>query len=318
MQFDLTFICKVIHGSKLYQLDDENSDSDVKGIFLPSLSDCALLAAPENIHESNGKEGKEKVESQYIALQTFLNHAAGGQTIAVDMLHCADEDCILNTPLWAFLRKNKERFYTKKMSGMLGFSRSLALKYGQRADRLAAVERVLSICKEGKSAGFTKMLDIWENFPKNADYIRFDTDDRSNQKDSRFLEVAGKKLQATITLDYAIEILSNTVSRFGDRVQMAKEMGGADYKALSHSFRVAYQLRDIFIKGTFSYPLKESSLLRDIKYRKVDFLKDELDKKLTTLIDEVEDLASKANLPERVDKSWIDNVILRQYGLDKL
>ena len=70
--------------------------------------------------------------------------------------------------------------------------------------------------------------------------------------DKRIYEVCGKGLPATIEPSYAASILQGVLDRYGERVRAAKEMSGRDFKAISHSFRVGYQLLHIFKDGGFT------------------------------------------------------------------
>jgi len=303
-------ICKVLHGSRLYKLHNDKSDWDIKGIFIPDIEDCLLLRAPQNM---NRKDEDTNTEYQNFALQTFLGHAAMGQSIALDMLHCSPEDCLESSLIWEYIVLNKSKFYTKKMLGALGFSKSLAMKYGFRAERMAVVELVLNALKEGRAKGASRMFDLWDDLPKGK-YIDYDIDARMNQKDNRYIEVAGKKLQTTITVEYGIEILQKLYDGYGSRTQMAKNLGGADFKAISHSFRIAYQLKSIYTNGTFSYPLPETEFIKDIKYQKLNYLDDNLDHKLNDLITEVENLSKVSQFPKSVDQNWLDTFTLGNYN----
>lgn len=49
-------IVKTIAGSHLFGLNTENSDTDYKGIYLPSAEQILLSSYPETISQSTGKE----------------------------------------------------------------------------------------------------------------------------------------------------------------------------------------------------------------------------------------------------------------------
>lgn len=89
----MTLLAKVIAGSKLYGLDNPNSDTDIKSIFLPPLRDCLLMRASRNEHS---KDEVSKTEHEGFALQSFLNLASSAEDVAIVMLH-ADDRMVLST-----------------------------------------------------------------------------------------------------------------------------------------------------------------------------------------------------------------------------
>lgn len=307
----MTTLATVLSGSKLYRLDHPGSDLDLKSVHLPALSDCLLMRAPRNVQRKEG-EGAAKVEHESFALVEWLKLAANGEDVAVTMLHCQAEDIMVDSPTWTHLRANRSRFYTKHMRGALGYARSQACKHALRADRLEAVERVIAMLEAAQINGVARLGQCWE-FLTEGPYVTKRVSEGDRGLDKRVLDVAGKLLPATITPAYGLDILIALRDRYGDRVRAAKAMNGADMKAISHSFRVGYQLRAIFTRGTFSYPLSESAFLRDIKEGRLNYVDDRLDDRLNELITEVEQLAAASSYPEHVDQSWLDGIVLEAY-----
>lgn len=307
----MTILAKVLAGSKLYRLDNAQSDTDYKGLFMPSPQDCLLLRAPRNIQQKSG-EGANKIEHEAFALQEFLKLAANGEDVAITMLHCAPSDILENSLTWAYLRKNRSRFYTKRMVGSLGYAKSQSVKYAMRADRMAAVERVIGLLQQAEAKGVARLAQCWGDLTEGEHVTKRESpNDRG--ADKRVLDVAGKLLPATITPAYGLDILCKLRDNYGDRVRAAKNMEGKDYKSLSHSFRVGYQLLHVYQDGGFSYPLPESDFIRAVKEGRLDYLDDKLDDQLHELISKVERLAEESTFPERVSQDWLDSVVLDAY-----
>ncbi len=76
---------------------------------------------------------------------------------------------------------------------------------------------------------------------------------------------------------------------------------------------MAYELLHIYKDGGFEYPLPETSFLLDLKYARIDYLKDGLDKELHRLVTEVEELALASSYPSKVDHEFIKTIILDAY-----
>lgn len=309
-----TLLGTTIHGSKLYRLDGPGSDTDLKSLRLPSLNDCVLLRATKNSQTKEG-EGAAKEEHESIALQEALRFAANGEDLMVTILHATGDDIIADSPTYQFLRANRKRFYSKRMSGSLGYAKSQAFKLGERGNRMAVVEKVLAVIKEAKERGVGRLYQCWDDLPDGEHIIRTTSLNNRDAVDKRIYEVCGKGLPATIEPSYAASILQGVLDRYGDRVRAAKEMSGRDFKAISHSFRVGYQLLHIFKDGGFTFPLPESDFLKDIKYGRLSYLDDKLGEKLDDLISEVERLAEASDYPEKVDQKWLDSLILSAYNL---
>lgn len=309
-----TLLGTTIHGSKLYRLDGPGSDTDLKSIHLPSLNDCVLLRATKNSQQKEG-EGSEKEEHESFALQEFLRFAANGEDVAVTMLHAMDSDVTVDSPTYQFLRANRKRFYTKRMSGALGYAKSQAFKLGERGNRMAVVEKVLAALKAAESKGVARLYQCWDDLPDGEHIIRTTSLNNRDAVDKRIYEVCGKGLPATVEPSYAIRVLQGTLDRYGERVRAAKEMNGRDFKAISHSFRVGYQLLRIFRDGDFFFPLPESAFLRDVKYGRLSYLDDKLGEKLDDLISEVERLAEASDYPEKVPQKFLDGIVLDAYNL---
>jgi hypothetical protein len=82
-----------------------------------------------------------------------------------------------------------------------------------------------------------------------------------------------------------------------------------DWKAVSHAFRAAFQVKGILLNGDFTYPLPETEFLRAVKSGSLHF-KNEVAPKLDALMDEVEALSVKSTLPEAADSDKVDELLL--------
>jgi uncharacterized LabA/DUF88 family protein len=301
---------KVLHGSRLYRLHNDRSDYDYKEIVLPKVTDCLLGF---NAHVKRKKE--ENSETEIISLQKFCADLSSGQAYCFDLLHCNLDnqgDVICGKDNLAFFTESKKHFYTSKMQGMLGYAKSQASQYALKAERLEAVRLILQIIEGHPS--YMRMSEIWSEFPTNRKHIYTGKQENNRCADKRFIEVAGKKLPATISLDYASGVLTNLIDSFGERVKDASETKNTDYKSLSHAFRIAYQLKHIYLDGDFKYPLPEHDFIYNVKYKGESFVIDKLQESLHTLVQEVEELSAKSSLPKEVDHKFIHNIILSFYG----
>jgi len=313
----VTILAKTLHGSRLYGLANERSDFDYKAIHLPSVEDCILLRASRNTHDKWSDDVSTptiKHEYESFALQEFLALAARGEDVAISMLHVHDSAIIEDSPIFQKLRANRARFYTKSMSGMCGYARGMAAKYALRADRMETVERVIKVLETMLKQGVAKLHQEWDMLP-DLPHTTKGENPLDRNADKRVYTVVGKGLTAGTSPAYALGIMENVRDSYGARVKAAHEMAGQDLKAISHSFRVAYQLKHVYQRGDFSFPLPESDFIRAVKEGKLNYVDDRLDDKLNDLITEVEALAASSSYPDKVDAEWIDGIVLNAYEL---
>lgn len=309
----MTILAKVLHGSRLYGLDNSESDWDIKGIFLPSIPDCLLMRAARNINKKEeATENRAKTEYEIFSLQEFIKLAARGEDVAITMLHAPQRAVYESSEIFDYLRINRKKFYTKSMIGMVGFAKGMSAKYALRADRMDSVLKVISVLEDMKSRGVARLGQVWDGLPDIIHTRRF-INERDRAEDKRIYEVVGKGLKPTITPDYALEILYQVRDSYGERVKGARNMAGNDLKAISHSFRVGYQLLHIYAEGDFTFPLPENDFIRAVKENRLNYVDDKIDEKLNELIAKVEELSKLSSFPEKVDEKWLDKIVLDAY-----
>lgn len=303
----MDILAKVVYGSKLYGTDVPESDQDYRGIYLPTLDDCILGTVKDTITIP------EEEDTQYFSLQYFLNLAAQGQSIAIEMLSAPQSAVVISSPVWEMLQAERKRFYTKNMKAFLGYAKSQSSKYSSRIDRLNEAEAIQKAFRQPwkKSIEDIRLGDIWYALPESTNAIKT-TNERNQNDDKRVYQVCGRELQATVTVAHAARVVQNIIESYGERVRKAKD-GDLDWKAFAHAFRVASQAYLIVKFGNLAYPLYNAEYLRDLRLGKYNFLEEKLDEKLDILIEEVQTLLDQSNLPDGVDQKWLNQIIIDCY-----
>ena len=298
----MNIVCEMVFGSHLYGLDTPNSDKDYKGIILPSKKQLLLgqtcFHVDESTNKNSTKNTKDDIDKTYYSLQYFVNLACQGETCILDMLACPDDKLIVKSDIWKYLVDNRSKFYTKNMKAYVGYVRKQAAKYGAKGSRLAEIERVLNIAKSAKYETLVGFLPIEE-----SDVVKW-----IEYKGNKYLEVCGSKYQDNLLVSFLKRDLQKHLDKYGERTRLAKENKNVDWKALHHSLRAGFQARDIFTKGYFQYPLAETAILMDVKQGKMDF--NIVEPLLSSLVEEVTELANKSIYPETVDREFWDNFII--------
>jgi len=304
-------IMKTVFGSHLYGLSNPNSDTDFKGIYLPELSELLLGTYKKRINLDTNKDGKNSandVDMEWIALPEFIRLAVKGESEALDMLHSNKvQNDLEYSYIWDNLVSKRSLFYTKGLKAYMGMLKGQVAKNGDKGKKLKVYRNLITMlnCYETDD----RLSNIWNVLPTGK-YIRKDFDEDRN---IRIWEVLGSKYHETIKVGYCIEQLQKKYDGYGFRAKKAEAAGGLDWKAISHALRVGYQLADIYECGSFEYPLRQTDYLLAVKAGELDY-KTVVAPELERLSEEVQALSDESKLPERVDKDFWDDWLLKQYN----
>lgn len=305
----MNIIVKMKFGSHLYGTDTPASDLDFKGVFLPTKEEVFLGKIPKSINlstnKSNTKNSSDDVDVEMYSLHYFLKLACAGETVALDMLHAHGDIIEEFSPIWAEIVGNRTKFYTKNLRAFVGYARRQAAKYGIKGSRLNAAKGFLNLL-DAMNENVNKLSDIWEDLieDEHRHFIE------SSPSGIRQYQVCGRIVQETMGIEYAYEIVSKFYKAYGHRAKQAAENKGIDWKAVSHAIRAAYQVKELLTENTITFPRPEAKLLLDVKLGKLDYLT-EVGPLLDSLMEEVEELSEKSTLPEKPDRKFWDNFIVK-------
>lgn len=293
-------------GSHLYGTATPESDSDYKGVFLPTKEALLLGRVPKSFNHSTCKDEsrntKDDVDTELYSLHYFLKLACDGQTVAMDMLHAPENMILQNSKIWGAILINKQKFYTKNLKSFIEYARRQASKYGIKGSRINVALEVLEVLKNEDPA--KKMKAVWDQLPR----VEHCYDVAPDPNGMRQYQVCGKSFQESATIGYVIPIIEKFYNDYGRRAKLAAKNKNIDWKALSHALRAAYQTKEILTENTLTFPLKKADFLRKVKQGELDYLS-EVGPELETLMEEVEKLALASNLPEAVDRRFWDQFI---------
>ena len=304
---DLLF--KTKFGSHLYGLNTPSSDTDYKGIYMPTLSQLLLGTWPKSIRTSTGtahtKNTSEDIDEEYYALPYFIKLAVDGDTTALDMLHANKDSTLVSSPIWEELKSKRKEFYSRDMKALVGYARNQIAKYGMKGTRLATMQDVLN--KSKHLVG--KLRDVVHLLPQN-EYCKVVLEPE-NAKQQPYYEVCGKKFLLNTPVQDLQFLMQEQLDKYGERARLAQANEGVDWKALSHALRVAYQMKSVYEDGDFEYPLKQSHFLRLVKAGEVDF--SEVKQVLESTLERVEELAKFSYMREKVNRATWDQWLLDKY-----
>src|SRR5574343_15084 len=100
----MKIIVEMRYGSHLYGTDTEDSDLDIKGIFMPSKREVFLNKIPKSItmntNNTNIKNSSDDVDKEFYSLHYFIKLALSGETVSIDMLHANEENILATSDVW--------------------------------------------------------------------------------------------------------------------------------------------------------------------------------------------------------------------------
>lgn len=308
-------LCLMRFGSHLYGTDTEKSDTDYKGIYLPSIDEIILQDVKKSINnitktDKGAKNSANDVDREIYSLHYFLKLALKGETVAIDMLHAplGWEENISNE--WFFIKKNRSKFYKRNLRSYIGYVRIQAAKYGIKGSRLNAAEEFINFLKS-KKCQTDKLSLFWDEI-QESEFVQKKIIHEASQEDKRGLVIIEKCFMATTPIRYIVQSLDVFVQEFGERAKLAKENKGVDFKAVSHAFRAAFQLEEIYTTGNLIFPLKEADFIRGVKQGRYHYA-DELAAKLEYMVDRVYKLAAESTYPEEVDNGFWNDWLIDLY-----
>lgn len=299
-------IVKMIFGSHLYGTSTKNSDTDLKEVYLPTWEQITLGKIETRSVTSTGKNTSKNtsndVDIEKMSLHKFIKLALEGQTMAFDMMHAPDNMLIVSSPIWEEIVKNKQKFYSKNINAFVGYVITQAAKYGIKGSRLDSAKCVLDWLEQQPK---TEKI-------KNCDLKTFPLTEHSKliiNNPPEYFSVCGKKILLTFSVQYAYGIVSSFYDKYGERAKRASVNDGIDWKAISHAFRIANQVRELFTTGTMTMPRPEAKFLIEVKLGQHSY--NDIIGKLENLVCEIKELRNKSDFPDYPDQEFWNNFITR-------
>ena len=315
-------IIEIKFGSYLYGTNTENSDLDLKGIYLPSGRDIVLEQSKRNISVSRPKAEFEKnhkddVDSEIFSLKEYLRLLIEGQTVALDMLFAPEEFKLFKGPdyhLFETIYANKDRLLSKGILSFIGYARKQASKYGIKGSRVRAVRDTIEFLQTLPERDLLKDVRVQlDSFVARGDeFIRYVEMPDPNEAILTFFEVCGRKLQMTNSVKYSLSVLNKIYTEYGQRARLAEVNDGIDWKALSHAVRVNFEGQELLTTGFITFPCPEKQLLLDIKTGKLPYK--EVEVIIEKGLQDLEVAQKNSILAAKPDEQWAEDFLYDVYS----
>jgi hypothetical protein len=325
-------ILEIKFGSHLYGTSTPDSDTDLKGIYLPTAKEIVLGTYQRTITRKRNKKQcerntKDDIDLEIFSLDRYLELLMEGQTVALDMLFSPDFCSPDYFGITGEIYTNAHRLLTRNVNAFVGYARQQASRYGIKGSRMDALKRT----KEMLEA-----LHVSPNYLDTLDYYSQPIEDLVESSKSRIslekmplieivmlkgpkgafdaphLKVNGRNIPFHSKVKYAKEIVDKMLAGYGQRAKKAHLAGGIDWKALSHAVRVNSEALELLGTGVITFPRPDRDLLLQIKLGELPY------EQVAELIEQgVADLYKAhetSTLPDKPDKEWADNFIYSVYS----
>lgn len=301
-----------VFGSKLYGTDTPESDTDLKSVYLPELSELLRGHRVKNsVHTTGDKDGKNTAEDEdheHVPLQVFAEDFIKGQTYALEIAYVAiDRERVLHTKVYderfiEFCEELTSQFLTSNIKAMLGYALGQAHKYGIKGTRLASLRKFKKMIDEQAVPDDTKLGDVMglvEKVNEMSDkYLFMTTYSDAQRIDAPAISLLEKTHPMDIPMSEMRLRLNSAMKSYGTRAAKAEASGGHDWKAVSHAVRIALQALDILVSHKLEFPFMEERRQRLLSIKLGEVAWAEVEEELSDILEMVDYSLERTTLPK--------------------
>jgi hypothetical protein len=310
----MNIIFEGIHGSRLFELNNELSDTDIKAIYIPELLDVVNGKFKKTITYNdkefhNEKSDSKTIDKEVMSIQFFIEKALEGLIIQVDMLFSPEDKTIVTSDLWKFIVANKNKIVSKTMiPAFRGYVYQQIGKYAKRVKKVSQAEEIVDILnKYNDDTVFEHIFEENKAFFEDNPNITLDV-----HQNIRCFNFMGKMYIFTTKNYHILDSLNKYIGKYGSRVLELKKNENVDWKSISHAFRGIYQLKRLALYGEYQHPIPEKDYILQIKNGELDYelLMDELYEEIENTLMLAE---NSTMIPDEPDYEFWNNFILDVY-----
>ena len=317
----MQIIVLITYGSHLYGTATEQSDLDIKGVYLPSARDILLQQVQPVVSQKRTKAFGEKntahdIDYELYSPAKFLSLLSQGQMVALDMLYAPESALRQTSPEWKSIQSLAPQILTKQAASFLSYCKMQANKYGMKGARIEAAQRLLGILLEaegkyGSSAKLSQIAPTLKEFALHNEAFKLGVQDTLTGGQIEYFDIGGKRALFTGSLKTARAVVQNLLEEYGQRARAAALNEGIDWKALSHAVRIGHQALEFLKYQHITFPRPEAEHLLAIKQGKIPF--DQVAQEIEELLTQIEDAKKNSLLLETYDQKIIDDFIEHLY-----
>ena len=325
---DLNVVFLTKYGSQLYGTATPESDTDLKGVFMPTAEQVLMGNVPNTMSfstkssDKNEKNTKDDVDCELYSFGYFLKLACDGQTVALEMLYaCAPDvdgpvhlfqpdNVLVYREVWNKLALLRNKFTTKNMKAFMGYAKGQAVRYSLKGDKLNTVKAMIKDLSglNAKDKLVTYMSRFELKYAGDSNVVF-----KSDPKGVKMMEVCRRAMQETVTVQYALDMMNGAAAKYGTRAKQAADHDGADFKALSHCVRITLELHDLYTKGYLEFPFSVERRDMLLSMKRGEWTVEEIMETVDFWMGKVETASAEGTAPEKVDRSVFNDMVLNAH-----
>lgn len=317
-------ILEIKFGSHLYGTNTENSDLDLKGIYLPTAKEIVLGNYKKTLTTTRPKQQferntKDDVDIEIFSLDRYLQLLVEGQTVALDILFALwdkghDFITLEGNDIMHEIYNNRHQILNKNVNAFIGYARQQAAKYGQKGFRVHALRATLDFLKSNEGfvdkLGDTDIID-WVINLKNEYVDIVELQDKKG-KFGIYLKICDKHLGLDTRLKYCIQHVQKRFDEYGKRALMAEKNEGLDHKALSHAVRVNSEAVELLTTSFITFPRPDRDLLLKIKLGELPYY--EISEIIEKGLEQLNESQKNSTLRESPNTDWVEEFVFKTYS----
>lgn len=283
-------------GSHLYGTNMETSDEDFVGIFIPNEEYILGFKRIEQVDlsiknkDKDGKNLPDSVDTTYYTLEKFARLALDNNPNILEVLFTNKDNIIFCNSIGQNLLDLRFEFLSKNLKHkFLGYAFSQKHKMVIKLENYEKIEEGISYLEKSDRMYLNEI--IHPLFQRKKDII----------------SVGDVKLNATITLKKAKQILEDRRKKFGNRQELVSKYG-FDVKFGMHLIRLILEGQELLETGNLIFPLQYREFLLEIRNGRYEL--SDLIEISETMEKKVEKLYETSLLPKTTNFSLIEDFVM--------
>lgn len=316
-------------GSHVYGTTVPTSDTDLKGLIVPSAKQILLQRDPNTIVQTtkldkNSKNSSEDTDTEFFSLKQFMKLLMEGQTVSVDILFTPKMFWLVDAnPIFNTIYENRSQFLHTGTSGFVEYAKSQANKYGIKGSRVNAVRTILEFLNQlddhtklADTKNFVKLYELIYSDPENKTGLKHEFINLVETRNPRgvletHLEVCNRKVPLFALVKYAKEVYQRIFDAYGARALAAEKNEGVDWKSLMHAVRICEQAQELFLTQNVTFPRPNADFLLKIRKGELPY------KQVAELIEngmiDMEATKLKSTLPTKPNYELAEQIVCDVY-----
>lgn len=324
---DHELIAVIQTGSHLFKLNNENSDTDITGIFMPPVKEfkkhkidiqnrrlnksnkymygqlSRLIDLSSNSTGKHNKNSKEDIDAKFYSIFDLLDRLITGEFNAMELLYAPDYAILQTSHLWSGLQDQRDNLVVFNLDSFLGFIKREYLKTGITGNTYIHTLNFYNWLKDQEG---NYLKDVIHK-TRELDYVqqKFTKVNNSNYTISiPSIKVGRRMYQETVRIKYLIEDLERFLSK--NDPSHRKNENGIDSKGLYHCQRLVFEAQDLINQRKLQIPFSDANhkYLMDIRKNLIEYeeLKNNINNAIDLLEDAEQDLPSSNNAISLLEK----------------